>query len=88
MHIYDKDFRGSINKIDDIGISFNYSGDYYLSDLFVPLSGDYQLYNMCLAIRACEILKKKGLSIPESSIISGLQDVRLEGRLEQIYDNL
>ncbi len=87
MHIYDRDFKGSINQIDDVGISFNYSGDYSLSDLFVPLSGEYQLYNMCLAIRACEILQKKGLSISESSIISGLQNIRLEGRFEKLSND-
>jgi dihydrofolate synthase/folylpolyglutamate synthase len=87
MHLYDRDFRGSINKIDAAGISFNYSGDSNLRDLFVPLSGEYQLYNMCLAIRACEILKKKGLSISERTIISGLQNIRLEGRLEQLSDD-
>lgn len=84
MHIYDRDFRGAINQIDSDRISFDYSGDCYLRDLSVPLSGEYQLYNMCLSIRACEILKKKGLSITESSIISGLQDFRLEGRLEKL----
>jgi len=87
MHIYDRDFRGSINQIDDVGISFNYSGDYSLSDLFVPLSGEYQLYNMCLAIRACEILQQKDLSISESSIISGLQNIRLEGRFEKLSND-
>ena len=84
MHIYDRDFTGTINKIDAGGISFDYSGDTNLTDLFVPLSGEYQLYNMCLAIRACELLQKKGLSISESSIINGLQNIRLEGRLESI----
>ena len=87
MHIYDRDFRGSINQIDAVGLSFNYSGDNYLSDLSVPLSGEFQLYNMCLAIRACEILQKKGLSISESSIISGLQDIRLEGRFEKLSND-
>jgi dihydrofolate synthase/folylpolyglutamate synthase len=42
---------------------------------------------MCLAIRACEILQKKGLSISESSIISGLQNIRLEGRFEKLSND-
>ena len=87
IHVYDRDFRGSINAIDTVGISFDYSGDNNLTDLFVPLSGEYQLYNMCLAIRACEVLQKEGLSISESSIVNGLQNIRLEGRLEKISDD-
>jgi dihydrofolate synthase/folylpolyglutamate synthase len=87
MHIYNRDFRGAINQIDADKISFDYSGDIHIRDLSAPLSGEYQLYNMCLAIRACELLKKKGLSISESSIISGLQNIRLEGRFETLSHN-
>ncbi len=87
MHIYSRDFRGSINKIDADRISFDYAGDIHIRDLSTPLSGEYQLYNMCLAIRACEILRKKGLSISESSIRTGLQNIRLEGRFEKVSHN-
>lgn len=84
IHIYGKDFRGSIRNMDDMHISIDYDGFMEYRDLSVPLSGEHQLFNMCTAIRVCEILKTKGIHIPDQSIKSGLQDINIQGRLEWV----
>lgn len=84
IHIYNRDFSGSITDIDKKHISFNYEGHRNYSDLSAPVSGEYQLYNMCTAVRVCELLREKGLPISDTSMKSGLQDINLEGRLEWV----
>lgn len=84
IHIYGRDFRGLITDMDDRHISISYEGYRDYHNLTVPLSGEYQLYNMCTAIRVCEILREKGLSLSGPSIKSGLQDIHLQGRLEWV----
>ena len=61
MHVFNRDFSGTINKIDSKMINMNYSGYRDLKDISIPLSGEFQLFNMCLAIRACELLRNKGV---------------------------
>ncbi|HBH61202.1 MAG TPA: bifunctional folylpolyglutamate synthase/dihydrofolate synthase [Nitrospiraceae bacterium] len=87
IHIYDRDFRGNIIEIDDRHISVDYEGYRNYRKLTVPLSGEYQLYNMCTAIRVCEILREKGLPISDLPIKSGLEDINLQGRLEWVSQN-
>ncbi len=84
IHIYGRDFSGSITDIDDRHISIDYNGYRNYGNLTIPLSGEYQLYNMCTAIRVCEILMEKGLPISYTSMKSGLQNINLEGRLEWV----
>ncbi|MBI5664799.1 MAG: bifunctional folylpolyglutamate synthase/dihydrofolate synthase [Nitrospirae bacterium] len=84
IHVYGRDFSGSITDMDDRHISIDYNGYGNYGNLTVPLSGEYQLYNMCTAMRVCEILMKKGLPISETSMRSGLQSISLEGRLEWV----
>jgi dihydrofolate synthase/folylpolyglutamate synthase len=84
IHIYGRDFSGSIRDIDARHISIDYNGDRNYANFPVPLSGEYQLYNMCTALRVCEILRGKGLPISDTSMKSGLQSINLEGRLEWV----
>jgi dihydrofolate synthase/folylpolyglutamate synthase len=84
IHIFGKDFSGSITDIDDRHISIDYNGYRNYGNLTVPLSGEYQLYNICTAVRVCEILREKGLHISDTSMKSGLQDLNIEGRLEWV----
>ena len=84
VHIYDKDFRGSLISMDDKQIAMNYSGYNNYNNLLIPLTGKYQIYNTCAAIRACEILRQEGFSLPRVSIRKGLQNVDLKGRLERV----
>ena len=84
IHIYDRDFSGSILAMDDRHISIDYKGYKNYDNLFIPLSGEYQLYNMCTAIRVYEVLREKGVPVSDISMESGLQNINLEGRLEWV----
>ncbi len=84
LHVFGRDYSGSLLKMDDKQISFDYTGYKNYRALSMSLTGKYQLYNACTAIRACEILRQKGFSISDYSIKKGLSSVRLEGRLEQV----
>ncbi|HDZ83711.1 MAG TPA: bifunctional folylpolyglutamate synthase/dihydrofolate synthase [Nitrospirae bacterium] len=87
IHVYDRDFSGSLLSINDRHIEFNYTGHKSYSNLSFPLSGRYQLFNACAAIRASELLMQKGLSIPDRAISEGLSKVKLEGRFEYVSEN-
>ncbi len=84
IHIYNKEFRGSLLHMDNKQTAFNYDGFKNFSNLSISLPGKYQIYNACTAVRTCEILKARGFSISDESIRQGLQNVNLEGRLEWI----
>ncbi len=84
IHVYDRDFKSSLLSIDSKHITFNYNGYESYKNLSMPLSGKHQIYNASLSIRACEILRQKGVSIPDTAIKNGLLDVNLEGRLELV----
>lgn len=84
IHVYGEHFKGRLTHMDDAHITIDYTGDDQFNDMIIPLSGKYQLYNACLAIRASELLKREGVSISGPSIRNGLQTVTLEGRLEWV----
>jgi dihydrofolate synthase/folylpolyglutamate synthase len=84
IHVYNKEFSGTILQMDDRHITLDYKGYRVYKNLTVRLTGEYQLYNISLAVRACEVLKQNGVLISETSIRRGLNQVDLEGRLERI----
>lgn len=87
LHIYDRDFKGVLLAMDDKHIAFDYAGDKEFRNLSLPLSGRHQLYNASLAVRVSEILCKKGVPIPDTSLRNGLLNVAIEGRLERVSEN-
>jgi len=87
IHIYNKDYKSSLLEMDDKHITIDYSGYDEFSGISVPLSGRYQVYNTSMAIRAAEILMRKGFSITGSSIRNGLEKLHMEGRFECISDS-
>jgi dihydrofolate synthase/folylpolyglutamate synthase len=87
LHIYNEDFRGTLLHMDDKTMSLDYSGYTDYRDLAIPVSGKYQLYNVSMAIRVCEILSKKGVAVSDISIKNGLRNLRLEGRLEKVSES-
>ncbi len=87
LHIYSEDFGGTLLRMDDKNMSLNYFGYTDYRDLEIPVSGQYQLYNICTAIRVCELLRKKGVSISDISIKNGLRNLNLEGRLERVSES-
>jgi dihydrofolate synthase/folylpolyglutamate synthase len=86
-HTYGSDFKGTIQSMNTRNITLNYDGYKKYKALTAPLTGEYQLYNICTAIRTCEVLRQKGVSITDSAVKTGLQKVSLEGRLEQVSDH-
>jgi dihydrofolate synthase/folylpolyglutamate synthase len=86
VHLFNRDFSGSLLFMDDRQILFDYSGHAAYNNLSMPVSGKYQLYNACCAVRAAELLRSKGFPLTEESIRSGVQSANLEGRLERVQD--
>jgi dihydrofolate synthase/folylpolyglutamate synthase len=82
LHLYNREFKGSLISMNDQCITFDYQGYNRYENLSAPVTGKHQLYNICLAIRASEILCQSGLPVTDASVITGLQNLRLEGRLE------
>jgi dihydrofolate synthase/folylpolyglutamate synthase len=70
--------------MDDGRTTFDYQGEMNFRNLSVSLPGRYQIYNACMAIRACETLREKGFAISDDSIRSGLMNVNIGGRLEWV----
>ena len=87
IHIYNKDFSGSPVSMDKRETTLDYAGYGKYKNLRVPLPGEYQLFNICTAVRACEILKQREVPISDTSMRAGLQNVSLEGRLERVSDD-
>ena len=82
LHIYGRDFQGTLVNMTDRQITFDYHGYEHFEGLTAPLTGEYQLFNMCTTVRACELLRRQGLSVSDLSIRNGLRNIRIEGRLE------
>ncbi len=87
IHIYDRDFSGSLLSMDDRHLEFDYTGYENCPGLSLPLSGKYQLFNACTAIRASELLRQNGHSITDRAIKEGLSKVKLEGRFEYVSED-
>lgn len=54
--------------------------------LAVPLRGEHQAHNCCLALAILDKLKGYGFNIPEDRVVEGLAATRLPGRMEQVWD--
>jgi len=53
--------------------------------LAVPLRGEHQAHNCGLALAVLDRLKLHGFDLPESKVIQGLADTKLDGRMEQVW---
>jgi dihydrofolate synthase/folylpolyglutamate synthase len=93
LYIYGKDFSSTLTKEDMPGICFDYRNDSLaLRDLFLPLTGEHQMQNASVAIKAIELLTKKStcrfsLDSSNDSVREGLKRVRWPGRLELIHED-
>lgn len=63
------------------GADFDFGG---LKGVHLPLLGTYQPYNAANVITACGLLGKRGLTIPECCVRSGLASARWKGRFERM----
>lgn len=60
--------------------------DFVWHSLEIGLQGQHQKHNAALAVAATEMLRHLGWSIDDASVLSGLANVRLAGRFEQVCD--
>ena len=51
-------------------------------EVAIPFSAVYQPKNASLVLDACDLLRKRGVAIPEEAILSGLRSVKWPGRFE------
>jgi dihydrofolate synthase/folylpolyglutamate synthase len=91
IFIYGKDFSSTLKKSDLYGITFDYhdfslfTSHFSLTDLFVPLAGDFQVLNACVAIKTAMVALRRNSKgeIRNSKLIrDGLAATKWHGRLE------
>ncbi len=92
--IYGKDFSGTLRSTDITGTRFDYNSEgHTFTDLHVPLAGEHQVMNACVAVQAfllcgmrdarlCSAQPTSG-STPDA-VRKGLAAVRWPGRLELV----
>ncbi len=56
-------------------------------NLFLPLAGAHMAKNACVTLGIIDVLRKKGIAIPEEAVYAGFKSVRHRGRLETIAEN-
>lgn len=56
-------------------------------NVYIPLLGLYQPQNLSTVLTAVDLLRERGLDIPESAVHAGLMHVRWPGRFEKLCDN-
>ena len=54
--------------------------------LAVPLPGEHQAHNCGLALAMLDRLKEHGFSMKEEQVFKGLQNTKLHGRMEKMWD--
>jgi len=100
LYLYGKDFSALLKKSDSSGVRFDYSdGPVRLKDLALPLSGEHQMRNASLAVKAADLfLNSPRLHIAafptrDSSsrlfeyIRDGLAATKWPGRLELVQSD-
>jgi dihydrofolate synthase/folylpolyglutamate synthase len=95
VYLYDRDFSSVLKKEDISGIHFDYSDNdsFAIHDLYLPLTGEHQMQNASVAIKAVQLFNERKLKlaathhsslITHHSIRDGLATTRWPGRLEMI----
>jgi len=64
------------------GQTFTIRGRHGNYKLYVPLLGDHQLENACLAVAAAEVLRQRGAGITRDHIVQGMGSVKWPARLQ------
>lgn len=70
-----------ITAASHVGTTF--SAEEY-EELFLPLAGAHMAKNACVTLAIIDVLRKKGIEIPDAAIYRGFQAVRHRGRFETI----
>jgi len=81
LYVWGRDFSIELNKKGN----WNYKGDFSFKDLKLNLKGLYQGNNLSCALKALEILEKRGfLKISEEKLKIALAKVKMPGRYETL----
>ena len=83
LHIVNFDIN-SIKRIGLIGQKF--STPMY-PDIFIPLLGEHQQKNACVAIQTIQILREKGWTVDDRDIYDGLAESKCMARFEIFSEN-
>ncbi|NWF75748.1 MAG: bifunctional folylpolyglutamate synthase/dihydrofolate synthase [Nitrospirae bacterium] len=86
LYIYGRDFGGLIRASDIRGITMKYFDNITsIDDIFIPLAGEHQLINSCIAIKSVLLLTEKlKRNLLLSSVKQAFCDLKWPGRLEFI----
>ncbi len=94
MHIYGRDFKSSLTFMDSDHMVFDYlsintqnpdtNSCGKLKDLSLPATGQHQLSNVSLAIRASEILADREIPVSPDSLRKGISNLKFNGRFEPV----
>lgn len=57
------------------------------TDIRIPLLGTYQPQNLATVLTAIDVLRARGLCLPEEAVKKGLANVRWRGRFERLCDD-
>ncbi len=84
--IYGKDFSGTLKSTDARGTRFDYnSEEHTFADLYIPLAGEHQVMNACVAAQAFLLCNAPEARRPKPEAVrEGLAAVRWQGRLELV----
>jgi len=74
----------SITESTHLGSTFSAAG---YKDIFLSLAGEHMVKNACVTLEIIDVLRKKGVSIPDAAVYAGLRSVRHRGRLETVAEN-
>ncbi len=56
-------------------------------DIFLPLAGAHMAKNACVTLEIIEVLREKGIAVPDEAVYEGFRAVRHRGRLETVAEN-
>jgi dihydrofolate synthase/folylpolyglutamate synthase len=90
LYLYGRDFSPLLKSENVSGLCFDYrdSDSFAIHDLILPLTGQHQMQNASLAIKAARIvLDNLRASDTSKSIKDGIAAVKWQGRLEYIQEN-
>ncbi|NQT84113.1 hypothetical protein HQ563_13890, partial [bacterium] len=73
-----RELRLPVQKLDVVGKNGTYS------DVILPLLGEHQAANCCLAVAVAEELQRRGFAIERAKIYEGIRETRWPGRFEVI----
>lgn len=80
---YTKNYNINIKLQNFYSTVFNIQNEIISYDnVYINMSGDYQIYNACNALIAVKALKDKNIEISEKAILNGLKKVHFQGRME------